>query len=193
VRIFVPYILEQITCPIALWTSLQREIGQFDGEQLFNRLSGLGDTLERGQGRSSAPLVLQDERFQLLHDLLITGEDLVTDEQYGELIPGTAELLFQLNERFVVERILDLEGLNFKEGVHRREPGEITLKNSSARGTLFSVEKIDLEGERCLRHPMKGSEKQYSDPEGGQKSPHENPFSNFRTLNRAYSSRRENT
>jgi len=160
VRIFVPYILEQITCPIALWTSLQREIGQFDGEQLFNRLSGLGDTLERGQGRSSAPLVLQDERFQRLHDLLITGEDLVTDEQYGELIPGTAELLFQLNERFIIERILDLEGLNVKEGVRRRKPGEITLKNSSARGTLFSVEKIDLDGRRLLAYSHSRKEKE---------------------------------
>jgi len=78
-RVFLAQIVEKNTGPRTLGASLLIEIGEVNRESLLRGL-GWGSALEGRERGSPLNLIFQDERFKFLHNLLLSREQLVTDE-----------------------------------------------------------------------------------------------------------------
>ena len=153
--VFLRKVFEKDVGSVAFWTSLLRKINEVDRKAFWRRF-GRGWDFKGGRGGAPFGLNLQEERIQFLHDLQLSREHLICNEDDRKFAGRAAELFLQFAQRLIIDWIARIEGFNFKVGDHRLQRREIILKNDLTGLAVLGIEEVDLDGRSSLGYSING-------------------------------------
>jgi hypothetical protein len=146
------------------------EVGKIDGKGLFRGFHQRCG-LKRREWKGPSRLILEDKRFQFLHDLLLPGKELVSDEQDRKFASRPTELFLQPSKTLVECGVFDVECLNLEKGIGGLQTRKITVKNPSAGWAVFGIEKIGLDRRRRFgAFSLKGGEENENEKQDAERS-----------------------
>ncbi len=90
-------------------------------------------------------LIIEEKGIESLHDLLLTGKDLISDKDNRKLTSFKAKPFFDSGKGFIERGISNVISFDFKGREHWLERGKITLEDDLAGLAILGIEKIEID------------------------------------------------